>query len=184
MERSQLDQLHTLTIKERKGTDEQGIGLLARRSFESGINLALSGGVDDLNSQPHGASGRFRVSQCRPSIRLIGWIDEHGHPFGSGNKLTQEFQPLCHQLAIEDIDTCQIAARPRKARDKIKPDRVFGDRKEAGNRRGCRFDRECRRGTCGRDHGDLSANEIGRQCRQSIDLIFGETVFDRYVLAT
>src|SRR6516164_8753742 len=59
VERSQLDQLHTPTIKERKGTDEQGIGLLARHSFESGIDLALSGGVDDLDSQPHGASGRF-----------------------------------------------------------------------------------------------------------------------------
>src|SRR5262249_58327640 len=44
--------------------------------------------------------------------------------------------------------------------------------------------RRDRRGdTCGRDHGDLSANEIGRQRRQSIDLILGETVFDRDVLA-
>ena len=33
------------------------------------------------------------------------------------------------------------------------------------------------------DHGDLSANQFGRQRRQSIDLILGPAVFDRYVLA-
>ena len=33
------------------------------------------------------------------------------------------------------------------------------------------------------DHGDLSANQIGRQRRQPIDLILGPAVFDRHVLA-
>ena len=33
------------------------------------------------------------------------------------------------------------------------------------------------------DHGDLSANQFGRQRRQSIGLIFGPAVFDRHVLA-
>ena len=39
-------------------------------------------------------------------------------------------------------------------------------------------------GTAGRDdHGDLSANQIGCQRRQSIELILGPAVFDRHVLA-
>ena len=33
------------------------------------------------------------------------------------------------------------------------------------------------------DHGDPSANQIGRQRRQPIDLILGPAVFDRDVLA-
>jgi hypothetical protein len=32
-------------------------------------------------------------------------------------------------------------------------------------------------------HGQLTANQIGRQRRQPIDLILGPAVFDRYVLA-
>ena len=38
--------------------------------------------------------------------------------------------------------------------------------------------------TSGRDdHGDLSANQFGRQRRQPIELILGPAVFDRHVLA-
>ena len=33
------------------------------------------------------------------------------------------------------------------------------------------------------DHGDLPANQIGRQLRQPIELILGPAVFDRHVLA-
>ena len=39
-------------------------------------------------------------------------------------------------------------------------------------------------GTAGRgDHGDLPANQIGRQRRQSIELIVGPAILDRHVLA-
>ena len=39
-------------------------------------------------------------------------------------------------------------------------------------------------GAAGRgDHGDLPANQFGRQRRQPIELIFGPAVFDRHVLA-
>jgi hypothetical protein len=34
-----------------------------------------------------------------------------------------------------------------------------------------------------RDHGNLAANQIGRKVMQSINLILGEAVCDRYVLA-
>ena len=126
----------------------------------------------------YGASGRFRVSQCRPGIRLISSIAKHGHTSGPWNKLVQEFQPLCHQLAIEEIDTGQIATWPGDAGDKIKPDRVVGDYEDGGDRRGCCLGREYSGGTRCRDHGDLSANQIGRQLRQSIGLILGEAVYD------
>ena len=96
----------------------------------------------------------------------------------------QEPQPLCHQLGREKIDARHIAARPGEARDKTKLDRVFGDGEDDRNRRGRRLGRECRRGAAERDnHGDLTANQFGRQRRQPIELVLRPAIFDRYVLA-
>ena len=84
----------------------------------------------------------------------------------------------------EKIDTCQVAARSGEASNKTKPDRVFADDEDDGDRRGCRLGRQRSIGTSGRgDHGDLSANQFGRQLWQSIDLIVGPAVFDRDILA-
>ena len=49
---------------------------------------------------------------------------------------SQEFKSLCRQLGAEEVDTRQIAARPREARDETKPDRVFANQKNDGDRRG------------------------------------------------
>ena len=116
--------------------------------------------------------------------RCIGRIDEHGNASSTGHQLTQEFQPLCHQLGREKIDPRQVAARPGEARDQTEPDRVFGDaRRRWGSSwlppwpptpEGC-LPRD--------DHGDLPADQIGRQRRQPIELILGPAVFDRHVLA-
>jgi len=109
------------------------------------------------------------------------FVDEHGHASGRGHQLAQEFQPLCPQLDTEKIDACRIAARPGKAGDKTRPDRVFGNGEDDWYR--CGF-RQCRDRTSGRDdHGDVSANQFRRQRRQSIELIFGPSVFDSHVLA-
>jgi hypothetical protein len=81
------------------------------------------------------------------------------------------------------IDTGQIAARPREAGNKTKPDRIIGDDENNRDRRGRILGRE--RGGTGRcdDHSDPSADQVGRQRRQSIELILGPAVFDRDVLA-
>ena len=52
-----------------------------------------------------------------------------------------------------------------------------------GGRRGCRLGSERRISASRGDHGDLSANQFGRQFRQSIELILGPAVFDGHVLA-
>ena len=141
-------------------------------------------GVEHLDLQPDSARSRFHISQCGLRIRSISWIDEHGHTGGCGHQRTQEFQPLCHQLSRDKIDPCQVAARPGEAGDKTKPDRVVANGEDDGDRRGCRLGRERHRGAFDRDdHGDLSANQFGRQRRQPIELIVGPAVFDRHVLA-
>ena len=100
-----------------------------------------------------------------------------------GHQLAQELQPLCRQLATEKIDTCQVAARPGEAGDETKPDRVFADEEDDGDRRGCRLGRERRRVPPVAAITATRANQIGRQRRQPIDLVVGPAVFDRHILA-
>ena len=109
--------------------------------------------------------------------------DEHGNASGCRHHLTQEFQPLGHHLSRENIDTCQVAARPGKASDKTKPDRVIADVEDDGDRRGCRLGRDRRTISNCCDHGDLAANQFGRQRGQPIELTLRPAVLDRYVLA-
>jgi len=94
----------------------------------------------------------------------------------------QQVEPLCRQLTTEKIDPCQVAARPGEAGDKTEPDRVLGGNKGDRDRRGCRLGSD-RGGRCARgDYSDPSANQFGRQFRQSIVLVLGETVDYCYVL--
>src|SRR5262249_22766056 len=74
-------------------------------------------------------------------------------------------------------------ARPGEAGDEPKPDRVFVDDKDDGDRRSCRLGRQrWSRASGHRDHRNLSASQIGRQRRQSVDLILGPAVFNHYIL--
>ena len=88
------------------------------------------------------------------------------------------------QLTCENIEPCQVAARPGEAGDKTKSDRVLAGEKDDWDCRGCRLGREMRGDTSARDdHPDAPANQFGRQFWQPIDLTFGPAVFDRHVLA-
>ena len=97
--RRQVGQLHTPADEKGVGADEERVGPLARKRCEGRIDLAAGAGVEDLDLQPHGAGGRFHVSQRGLGSRGIGRIDEHGHTGRSGHQLTQELQPLRRQLA-------------------------------------------------------------------------------------
>src|SRR5215471_3231326 len=95
----------------------------------------------------------------------------------------QQVEPLCRQLTGEKVDPRQVTARPSEADDKTEPDRVLGGNKGDRDRRGCRLGSGSRSGRARGDYGDLSANQFGRQLRQSIVLVLGEAVDDCYVLA-
>ena len=180
--RCQDGKLYPPGVEEEAAADVQRVGSLADKSCEGRIDLAAAAGLDDPDLQPHGTSSRFHVSQYRFGAQAISRIDKHGNASCSGHQLAQEFKPLCHQLVIENIETCQIAARPGKAGNKTKLDRVFGRDEDDGDCRRCRLSGE--HGTCERgDHGDLSANQFGRQQRQPIYLALGPAVVDRHVLA-
>ena len=184
MARRQVDQLDTPAVEEGVAADEEGVGPLAHKSCEGRIDLAAGAGVEDLDLQPHGASSRFHVSHRGLRIGSTAGLTSTATRAAAGTSSRSSSSRFAANSRIEKIDTCQVAARPGEAGDETKPDRVFADGEDDGDRRGCRLGRQRRIGTSGRgDHGDLSANQFGRQRRQSIDLILGPAVFDRHVLA-
>jgi hypothetical protein len=179
-----LDQLDTPVGKVGATCEEKGVGPLAHNGREGRIDLAARVGVEHLDLKPDSARGRFHVSQRSLGIRGIRRIDKHSHTNRSGYQLTQEFQPLCHQLRRDKIEPCQVAARQGEAGNKTKPDRVVANSEGDGDRCSGRLRRERRRGAFDRDdHGDPPANQFGRQRRQPIELSLGPAVFDRHVLA-
>ena len=111
-------------------------------------------------------------------------FDEHREHGGARHKLAQEFEPLRRQLNRKKIDPCQVAARSSEAGDKTELDWVVANDKDDWDRRSCRLSRQHHRGTSARDdHGDPLAYQIGGHHRQPFELIVGEAVFDRHVLA-
>jgi pimeloyl-ACP methyl ester carboxylesterase len=93
-------------------------------------------------------------------------------------------KPISHD-DFEEILAFNMVVNPKvEAGDKTKLHRVFGGDENDGNRRGCSLGRQ-RHGHASErcDHCDLPANQVGRQRRQSIDLILAPAVHDRDVLA-
>ena len=116
--------------------------------------------------------------------RRIGGVDEDGDTGHRGHKLTQEFEPLRYQFAEQEIDTGQVAPRSGEAGHQSKLDGIFGDqehdRNDGGRGLGCDgWSGATMRG----DERDPLANQLGRQCRQAVELVLGPAVFDRDVLA-
>ena len=117
--------------------DENGVGPLARDRFNAAL---ISRPVVALKIWICGPMARAAASTSandRPGLRGICRIDEHADTNRSGHKLPQKPKLLCPQLTSEKIDPCQVAARPSEADDKTKPDRVFGNVEDDGDRRGC-----------------------------------------------
>ena len=128
MARRQIDQLDTPDGEEGVGADEKGVGPLAHEGCEGRIDLAAGAGVEDLDLQPNARAQPLpRLSMWSRYCAALAGLTSTANASGRWHQLTQEFQPLCHQLADEKIDACQVAARPGEAGDKTKPDRVFAD---------------------------------------------------------
>ena len=86
-----------------------------------------------------------------------------------------------HAPSIEQANS-HVAARSREACDEAKTHRIVPDEEDNGDRLGCGLGRECRRRTCGGDHSNVAASQIGCQLRQPVILILGEAVYNRHVL--
>jgi hypothetical protein len=74
VERCEVDQLNTPAVEQEAAADEKRVRPLARKRCESRIDLTAASSVEDLGPQPHGASGRFHLSEHRLG-HGSGWID-------------------------------------------------------------------------------------------------------------
>jgi hypothetical protein len=84
--------------QESGGRYKEADGPLAPDIFEGGIKLPAGVGVQRLNLQAHGASSSFHIPKRRLSAAYLGGIQQNCDACNPGHKLTQKFQPLCHQL--------------------------------------------------------------------------------------
>jgi hypothetical protein len=95
----------------------------------------------------------------------------------------QQSQLLQPYLHAQVGHARKVAARSVQAGDKSKRDRVEPKLEDDRNCRGRGLGRKCR-GCAGRgNHGDLSANQLGRQRRQPLVLPLRPAVFDRDAFA-
>ena len=166
------------------GSDHEPVGPQLGQGCEYRIEVALGAGVQDMELQPEGAGRRLQVFRYGLCNKGAGRVDEKRNDVRRGYQLAQQFQPLRPQLRVHVGHAGDIAARSVEAGDKSSRDRISSDLEYDGNRRGRRLCRKRRRRTTGRsNHGHLTANQIGRQCRQSIILAVRPAVFDRDVSA-
>ena len=115
---------------------------------------------------------------------VFAGFQKHGDPCRGGHKLTQELQPLRHQLLAEEIDAGRVAAGPGEAGDQTEPHGVFGHGEHDRNRGACRLGRERRNGAAtGNDHSHRPTRQFACQLRQPIGSILGPAKFDHDILA-
>ena len=152
-------------------TDEKRVGPLAREAFKGCRGFrrwCWPSRFDDL--QRHGARGRFHVPHRGIGIARIGRINEDGHASGCGHQLAQELQPLCRQL-LTLKKLMPVALPPGRARLATRPSLTGSSpaMKTIGIVVVAAFAASAAIVSDGGDHGDLPADQIGRQFRQPID---------------
>src|SRR5262245_47799876 len=138
-----------------------------------------------------------RVEYMKPHAECIGYglqvfrnrrsewicgVDEQSNGRRHGEQLTREFEPLRPYFHTQGSRACDVAARSAQAGDKTQLDWVTPGRVYDRNRRGRRFGRQCARRAARGDDGDLVLNQLGRQRRQSVILVFRPAVLDCHVL--
>src|SRR5262245_866335 len=106
-----IGELQPPTVEKCVLADEHGVGSLASKRREGGVNLATRAGVEDLELQSHGAAGRFHLAQGDLRVGSIGGIDEYGHTRGRRQHFAQQLEPLCRQFETQQIDAGQISSR-------------------------------------------------------------------------
>src|SRR5437867_1761402 len=123
----------------------------------------------------------LHVSHDTLGSRLLR-VHEQGDLTGLGNQLRQQLEALGRQLDGDDADAREVALRPGEACDETGPDRI-ADEEDDRDRRGCPFCGARRDSALGRDHVDLTADEVSDQRGQSIVASFCPAVFDRQIVS-
>jgi hypothetical protein len=93
----------------------------------------------------------------------------------------QQFQPFRSKLGAQRSHAREIAAGLVEAGDQSHLDRIGGYVKGDWNRRACSLGGQCGGGTPGRNHTDLTLNQVGRQRPQSVVVAVVPAIFDGHI---
>ena len=141
--------------------------------------IAICDGRDqDLQSQ-HLSPG-LNVAHERRAGRVIR-IHQHRHRLGCRGHLMHQLQPLCTQRRGQVAHAGGVAARPTEAGHEAGRDRVGGGHEHDRDRRRGRLCDNRRLRGAGDDHRHLTADQVGRQCRQASALALRPAVLDREI---
>src|SRR5262245_43447870 len=179
---SERDELNAAGKEQWIGAEHECAGALLRKGGEDCLYLAAITGVehfDPLSNRrcrcPHLGGDGFG--------QWIVWIEQQPDEIGARQQLTDQAEPFFRQPAAEEIHAGRVAAGPVEARHKPRLDRIVFAAEDDGYRRGGCLRRDRCNGACWyRDHVHPASNQLGRQRRQSTQLILSPAVFDGYIL--
>src|SRR5262249_24769003 len=178
----QCGELLALGNEESIGADHEPACPQLEQGCEDRIEVALGARVQDMKLQPEGARRRLQISRQGLGTG-IGWIDEDRNDGCSRDQLVQHFQPLRSYFYGQRGDAREVTARSIEAGDEALLDRIEAGREDDRNRRCCRLGHRGRRNGAYGNHRHLTANQVGRECGQSIIVTLCPAIFDRNVLA-
>ena len=183
MARRQMGQMDTPAGEKRAAADEQRVGPLARKSHEGCIDLAAGAGVEHLDLQPHGAGRHFHVPQRGLGNRHSAGLSSTATRVAAGTSSRSSSSRFAANSAEKKLTPVRLP--PGRARLATRPSLTGSSatRRQWGSSSSPPWPRPPCRTAARDDHGDLPANQLGRQRGQPIDLILGPAIFDRNVLA-
>src|SRR5262249_45759107 len=173
-----IDQPSPDVCEQRIREDEDRVSLGAAEIVERGIEVALGDGMHDVDFQPK------RCGRCL-RLRAVGYgigiarIDQNPDHAGGRQQALQQLQLFRDQCVGEKAHASNIAPRPIHADDEAEFHRIGTDREHNGYARSRGFGGERGGGRTARgDHRDPTGNQLGRECRQAVELIVRPVVFN------
>ena len=97
-----------------------------------------------------------------------GGVDHHGDRASLWQQVADQFKPLRPHLGRQQADAGEISSRPAEALDEAARDWVGAAGEDDGDGGSGLLSGLRRDGTSGRDHGDLTADQISHQRRQPV----------------
>ena len=135
----------------------KSVELRASQSGEGCFDLLAIARQQNLHLPADGPRCRLHVSRFRLRVRVVG-IDEQAERMSLRRKLAQQRHALCSQHPRDHGRAGGIAARPIKAGDQARPDRIVAGQEYDRDRRGAPFGNQGRYVAAGgKDHRHATA---------------------------
>ena len=184
MARRQCGELFASGYEEWVGADHERAGSQLDQGCEGRIEIAFVAGMQDMELQPEGAGRRLQVSQLWSRQSGLVGLTSSAMTVAVGTNSRSSSSRFGPSSAFK-VTPVSVAARPVQAGDeaKLRPGRS-PITKTIGIVVVAALAASAAGGAAARDdHGHLTADQIGRQCRQSIILTLRPAIFDRHILA-